>query len=218
MHAMKALLTILLSATALSAAAQSKKLQITNGLTANINHAQGSKTVQVLIPGVEAIELDLTQPVTNTFMIKTADYNFDGYKDFAFTSKDASLPNAPTVYDIFLYNPQEKVFEAPENPGGACGQFSNIRLNAADKTLRSSCRSGTKTSTDIFRWVTPFSLELTKSTDNSMEAQQEIAEEKAEKKQERTEQRQDEKEERTEQRQNKREQRKEAREDKDDDD
>src|ERR1043165_9800249 len=163
---MKTLLTALIALTAFSVNAQTKKLQITNGLTATIGHAQGSKTVQVLIPGVETIELDLSQPAGNTFLIKTADYNFDGYKDFAFTSKDAANPAGPTLYDLYIYNPQEKTFEAPENPGGACGQFSNIRLNAADKTLRSSCRSGSKTSVDVYKWVTPSSLELVKSIDN----------------------------------------------------
>ncbi len=203
---------MLVLALSMSAMAQTKKLQITPGLAATISHAVGSKTVQVLIPGVEAIELDLTQNGSNAFLIKTADYNFDGAKDFAFTSKDAANPAAPTVYDIFLYNPQEKTFEAPENPGGVCGVFSNVRLNAADKTLRSSCKSGTKTSVDIFRWVTPFSLELTKSTDNSAEAQQEVAEDKADKKAEKTDSRKDARDEKADQRKVK----KEEREDKDD--
>jgi hypothetical protein len=217
MPVMKYLIAAILATFTLSASAQTKKLLVANGITATIRHTAGSKTVQVLMPGVEAIDLELSQSAANAFLIKTADYNFDGYKDFAFAGKDASVPDAPTVFDIFLYNPQDKAFEAPENPGGACGQFSNIRLNAADKTLRSSCRSGTRTSTDVFRWVTPFSLELTKSIDNSTEAQQEAAEEKMEKKQEKAGQREDEKEEKKEQRQNKREQRKNAREEKDDD-
>lgn len=213
---MKYLLTICTLFFAANIFAQTKKLQIAPGLTANINHIQGSKTVQVLIPGVEAIDLDLTQSPANTFLIKTADYNFDGFKDFAFTSKDPANPTAPTVYDIFIYNPQDKTFEAPENPGGVCGVFANIRLNAGDKTLRSSCRSGNKVSTDIFRWVTPQSLELTKSVDNSMEAQQDMAEEKAEKKQEKADTRQEAKEDRADERQNKRDQRKDAKEEKDD--
>jgi hypothetical protein len=214
---MKYLLTICAAILAVNAFAQNKKLQIAPGLTATINHPLGSKTVQVLIPGVETIDLDLTQPPTNNFLIKTADYNFDGFKDFAFTSKDASNPSSPTVYDIFVYNPHDKTFEAPENPGGVCGQFANIRLNAGDKTLRSSCRTGNKTSMDIFRWVTPLSLELTKSTDNSLEVQQEMAEDKADQKQEKADTRQEVKEDRAEQRQNKRDQRKDAKAEKDDD-
>lgn len=210
---MKLLLTTLCAALCLHAAAQTKKYQITSGLTATVNHAEGSKVIQVLLPGVETIELDLSQTATNVFLIKTADYNFDGFKDFAFTSKDASNPTAPVVYDIYLYNSKEKTFEAPENPGGVCGQFSNIRLNAADKTLRSACKSGTKTSIDIFRWVTPFSLELTKSTDNSAEVQQEAAEEKAEKKAEKTDARKEARDEKAE----KRKERKEEREEKDED-
>ncbi len=174
--------SLLLAAITGGVAAQTKKLIITTGVSANINHVLGSKTVQVLIPGVETIDLDISQNAANTFGIKTADYNFDGAKDFALAGRDPLNPAAPLVYDIYLYNPKEKTFEALENPGGACGQFSNVRLNAADKTLRSSCRSGTKTSTDIFKWVTPYSLELAKSTDNSAETQQEMAEEKADKK------------------------------------
>jgi hypothetical protein len=213
---MKYLLTICAAFLAVHSFAQTKKLQIATGLTATINHPQGGRTVQVLIPGVETIDLDLTQAPTNTFLIKTADYNFDGYKDFSFTSKDASNPGAPTVYDIFIYSPQDKTFEALENPGGACGQFSNVRLNAGDKTLRSACRTGNKTSMDIFRWATPLSLELTKSTDNSLEVQQEMAEEKADQKQEKADTRQEVKEDRAEQRQNRRDQRKDAKEERDD--
>lgn len=200
------------------AGAQTKKLQIAPGLNAAINHEPGSRMVQVLMPGVETIELDLTQSPNNTFLIKTADYNFDGYKDFAFTSKDASNPSAPAIYDIFLYSPQEKSFEALENPGGTCEYLSNVRLNAGDKTLRSSCRTGSKSSLDIFRWAGPNSLELVKSTDNSAEAQQEAAEEKAEKKQEQAESRKEVREEREEQRNDKREQRKQEREDRNEDD
>lgn len=209
--------SLLLAAIAGGAAAQTKKLAITPGLNANINHVLGSKTVQVLIPGVETIELDITQNAASTFLIKTADYNFDGAKDFALAGRDPMNPAAPMVYDIYLYNPKEKTFEAPENPGGACGQFSNVRLNAADKTLRSSCKSGTKTSTDIFKWVTPFSLELTKSVDNSAEAQQDAAEEKADKKADKADTKKEAREEREEQRKDKRDARKDAKEEKDDD-
>ncbi len=208
---------LLLAAIAGGAAAQTKKLAITPALSANINHVLGTNTVQVLIPGVETIELELTQSTNNTFTIKTADYNFDGNKDFAFAGRDPLNPAAPSVYDIYLYNPQDKTFEAPENPGGACGQFSNVRLNAADKTLRSSCKSGSKMSVDIFKWVTPFSLELTKSTDNSAEAQGEAAEEKAEQKTEKADTKKEAREEHNELRKGKRDARKDAREEKDDD-
>lgn len=210
-------LLLITAATAGSVDAQTKKLAITPTLSANINHAQGSNTVQVLIPGVEAIELDIAQSAGNTFVIKTADYNFDGCKDFALAGRDPLNPAAPLVYDIYLYNPQEKAFEAVENPGGACGQFSNVRLAAADKTLRSSCKSGNKTSVDIFKWVTPFSLELTKSTDNSTEAQGDAAEEKAEKKAEKADTRKEASDEREEQRKDKRDARKDAKQEKEDD-
>lgn len=208
---MKPLLALLLLCLAQPAFAQTKKYLIKPGLQATVKHAEGSNTVQVLLPGVDVIELDLSQPAGRTFLIKTADYNFDGYKDFAFTSRDPADMMAPTVFDIYLYHPDEQSFEAPENPGGVCGQFSNIRLNAADKTLRASCRSGNKSSTDVFRWVTPFSLELVSSVDNSAEAQQERAEEKADKKADKQDARRDAREERNEKRQQKRE-------DRDDDD
>lgn len=208
---MKPLLSLLLLCLASSAFAQTKKYLVTAGLQATVKHDEGSNTVQVLLPGVDAIELDLSQPAGHSFVIKTADYNFDGYKDFAFTSRDPSDMMAPTVFDIFIYHPDEQTFEAPENPGGVCGQFSNVRLNAGDKTLRSSCRSGNKSSTDVFRWVTPYSLELASSVDHSAEAQQERAEQKADEKADKQDARRDAREERNDKRQQKRE-------DKDDDD
>ena len=160
--------------------AQTKKFQITAGLPATINHAAGSAMVQVLIPGVETIELDLSQPISPTYQIKTADYNFDGQKDFAFVA--VNQVSGIQVYDIFIYRPDDKSFEALELPGGVCERFSNVRLSAGDKTLRSSCKSGTKSSTDIFKWSSPYALELVKSADNSAEAQQEAAELKSEQK------------------------------------
>lgn len=83
---------LLLSATGagFSAFSQTKKLIIATGLQASISHTEGSKTVQVLMPGVEAIELELSQPPGTNFQIRTADYNFDGYKDFAFVGTNAS--------------------------------------------------------------------------------------------------------------------------------
>jgi hypothetical protein len=170
--------------------AQSKKLLITPTLSASIQHAPGAATVDVLIPGVETISLDLTQPGDATFLIKTADYNADGYKDFAFTSK--AEPTTPTRYDIFLYHPEEKTFEAVELPGdGVCENLTNVRATAADKTLRVSCPGAGKTSTDIYRWETPYSLTLVKSTDNSAETAAERAAEKADAKAEKSEQRKD---------------------------
>jgi hypothetical protein len=204
---MKPLLTLLLLSLALPAVAQTKKYLIKPGLQATVKHAEGSHIVQVLLPGVDVIELDVSQPPSHSFLIKAADYNFDGYKDFALTSRDPADMMAPTVFDIYLYNPEEQSFEAPENPGGVCGQFSNIRLNAAEKTLRSSCRSGNKSSTDVFRWVTPFSLELASSVDNSADAQQERAEEKADRKADKSDARKEVREERSEKRQQKRDER-----------
>lgn len=208
---MRLLLLIALLCAAASLSAQTKKLTIATGLQATINHAEGSKTVQVLLPGVETIELDLTQPGATAFQIKAADYNFDGYKDFAFVG--LNVATGIQVYDIFLYHPADKSFEALEYTGGVCEALGNVRLNAGDKTLRSSCKANGKTSTDVFRWTTPFAIELTKSIDNSAEKQQETAEEKAEKKAEKADTRKEIREEKAE----KRKDRKEEREEKDDD-
>ncbi|MBS1615845.1 MAG: hypothetical protein JST06_06960 [Bacteroidetes bacterium] len=206
---MKPLLLLLLLCLTLHATAQTKKYAIQPGLMALVQHAAGSNTVQVSLPGVDLIELDLTQPPTHSFQIKTADFNFDGFKDFAFTSRDPAAVAAPVVYDIYLYNADEKSFESPEYPDGAvCGLFSNVRLNAGDKTLRSSCRSGNKTSTDVFRWETPFSLTLLSSVDHSAEHQQEQSEERADRKAEKKDARREARNAREEQRQEQREERK----------
>ncbi len=188
------LLALSMLGVACSASAQTKKLTITTGLQATINHAEGSKTVEVLIPGVETIDLDLTQPGNTAFQIKTADYNFDGYKDFALVGPASAT--GVQVYDIFLYHPADKTFEALEWSGGVCEAPGNVRLNAADKTLKSSCKTAGKSSADIFKWVTPFTLELTKSIDNSADAQQDAADAKRDKKADKAEQQQDKREER----------------------
>ena len=200
-------LAVLLSTMAVQA--QVKKYLITAGLQASVSHAEGSPTVQVLIPGVETIELDLSQPVSPTYQIKTADYNFDGQKDFAFVAVNQT--SGTQVYDIFIYHPDDKSFEALETPGGVCERFGNVRLTAADKTLRSSCKSGKKSSTDIFKWNNAYALELVQSTDNSAEAQQEDTEMKSEQKTEKEETRKD-------VREDKAERKKERKEAKDDDD
>jgi hypothetical protein len=174
------LLSLAIVLSAFSLQAQTKKIQIAPGLAANVQHVPGSPGVQVLIPGVETIELDLSMPLAGSYLIQTADYNFDGQKDFAFVG--VNVAGGTQVYDIFLYHPADKSFEALDVPGGICERFGNVRLNAADKTLRSSCRSGTKSSMDIFRWANPFALELVSSKDNSTDAQQEAAELKAEQK------------------------------------
>lgn len=190
---MKKILAFLAAALCMhTASAQTKKLAITPTLSATVQHAPGASTVQVLIPGVEVIELDLTQPGDAAFVIKTADYNLDGCKDFAFTSRDAAVPAAPLRYDIFLYHPEEKTFEALEVDGGVCESLTAVRVSAADKTLRVSCRAGTpKSSTDIYRWDSPYTLTLLKSIDNSADAAADLAEEKADAKAERSGQRQD---------------------------
>lgn len=167
--------------------AQTKKVQITTGIAAQIKHTPGAAMVQVLIPGVEMIELDLSQPLSESYQIKTADYNFDGYKDFAFVAVNQATGMQP--YDIYLYRPEEKSFEVLEVPAGICERFSNVRINAADKSLRSSCKAGVKSSLDTYVWTAPFQLELRGSVDHSMEAQQDAAEEKADEKAEKDEQR-----------------------------
>lgn len=174
---------------AISAGAQTRKYLITTGLSATVTHNPGKPTVEVALPGVELITLDLTQPVTNTFQIKTTDFNFDGFRDFAFVG--VNVAGGTQVYDIYLYHPADKTFEALDVPGGVCEAFGNVRLNAGEKTLRSSCRSGAKSSLDIYKWSGPFSLELVKSVDNSTEAQTEQAEDKADRKAEKADLRQE---------------------------
>lgn len=171
----------------IQSAAQSKKYAIAPGLSAEIAHTQGSKALSVKLSGVETIELDLTQPADGVFQIKSADYNFDGFKDFAFT--EVANPGAIHPYDIYLYHPLEKTFELLERPDGACEFLGNVRINKQDKTLRSSCRSGTKTSMDIFSWADSYSLNLMKSVDHGDEAQAIEAEVKAAQKEEKAEER-----------------------------
>lgn len=176
------------------AQAQMKKYRVDQATEATVKHKEGAPTIQVLMLGQEPIELDLTQPGENIFQIKTADYNFDGFKDFAFVSIDATTGSQ--TYDIFLYNNIEKSFEALEAPAGVCEGLHNVRLSLADKTLKSTCKSGTKTSSDIYKWTSQFALELVKSVDNSAETQKEKAAEKAESKKEKLEEKADKKEQR----------------------
>ncbi len=190
MHFSKsAALTLLALSLCLYSQAQSKKYTVTAGLSAQISHTQGKGTVEVAIPGVELMNLDLTQPSNGVFQIKTSDYNFDGYKDFAFVGVNTAT--GTQVYDIYLYHPADGVFEALEIADGACDAFGNVRTNATDKTLRSSCKKGNKSSQDMYKWTSQFTLELISSTDNSTEALTDEIEDKAEKKADKAEQRKD---------------------------
>jgi hypothetical protein len=79
-----------------------------------------------------------------------------------------------------------------EAEGGVCEGLSNVRVTAADKSLRASCRAGTpKSSTDIYRWDTPYSLRLVKSIGNSAETMAEQRENAADLKAEKAEGRKD---------------------------
>lgn len=184
-------LLILLS---VGARAQTKKYRVDPVVEAVVKHQEGASTIQVLLLGHEPIELDLTQPGSNVFQIKTADYNFDGFKDFAFVSVESTTGSM--AYDVFLYHPADKSFEALEAPGGVCEGLSNVRLSIADKTLKSTCKSGSKPSQDIFKWTGQFSLELERSVNNSADAQREKATEKTEYKMEKQEEKVDRKEQR----------------------
>jgi len=199
----------------ISAFAQAKKYTVSEGISAQISHMQGNSTIDVVIPGVDKMSLDLQQPGTGIFQIKTTDYNFDGYKDFAFVGANAE--GSIQVYDIFLYNPTEGGFEALEVPDGACEFFGNVRLSPAEKTLRSSCRNGNKSSQDVFKWTTPFGLELVKSEDNSTDAAGEIAEEKADQKAEKAAQRKEKREEISEQRKDRKAQKEDKQQEKEED-
>lgn len=185
--------------------AQAKKYTIAPGLIAEVAHIQGSIAVTVKIPGVEQIDVDISQPADGIYQIKTADYNFDGFKDFAFVGTNGTT--GMHVYDIFLYHPADRTFESLEVSDGACEVFGNVRTNPAEKTLRSSCKSGKKSSLDVYKWADAFTLQLVKSTDNSADAQADAAEEKATNKEEQADKRKE-----------KRELIKEKREEKDEDD
>jgi len=179
--------------------AQSKKFVVSEGITAQISHSQGNSTVEVAIPGMDKMSLDLTQPGDGIFQIKTTDYNFDGYKDFAFVSTNPT-PGSIPVYDIYLYHPADGGFETLEVPDGICDAFGNVRISAADKSLRSSCRSGAKTSQDVYKWADAFTLVLINSIDNSTDTQADQSEEKEERKSEKAGQRKDKRDELKEQR------------------
>jgi hypothetical protein len=174
--------------------AQSRKFVVAEGITAQIGHSQGNSTVDISIPGMDKMSLDLTQPGDGIFQIKTNDYNFDGYKDFAFVSTNPA-PGSIPVYDIYLYHPLEGGFETLEVPDGICDAFGNVRIGSADKTLRSSCHNGIKTSQDIYKWADAFTLVLVNSIDNSTDTQADQSEEKEERKAEKAEQLKDKREE-----------------------
>lgn len=196
--------------------AQTKKYQIAPGIGATIIHNADTRLVQVLMAGVETIELELPQGPETQYQIKCMDFNFDGYKDFALVSVNQST--GTQVYEIFIYHYDEKTFEALEVPGGICEVFGNVRLNPGEKTLKSSCHAGPKSSADIFHWASAFNLEFVKSVDNSKEAQTEKSEEKAELKTEKAEEKEDMKQEKQEDRKDKKEKKKEDKEDKSDGD
>lgn len=195
--------------------AQSKKYKVDAQTEALVQHRDGAATLQVLLVGQEPIELDLTQPGTNTFQIKTADYNFDGFKDFAFVSTDPTTGSQ--AYDIFLYYPEDRSFDGLEAPPGVCEGWNNVRLFIADKTLKNTCKTAGKSSSDLFKWVSQFSLEPVKSIDNTQEAQQERAAQKAALKTDKQEDKAEQKQQQQDQRQDRRERQKEQHTDDDED-
>ncbi|MBS1643895.1 MAG: hypothetical protein JST36_02565 [Bacteroidetes bacterium] len=199
------LLAALLCTITLSA--QTKKYRVDALTEVQVQHRPGAGTIQVVQMGQEPIELDLTQPGTNTFQIKTADYNFDGFKDFAFVSTDPATGSQ--AYDIFLFYPEDRSFESLEAPPGVCEGWNNVRLSIADKTLKNTCKTGGKTSSDLFKWTSQFSLEHLKSTDNTQEAQQERTAQKAELKADKQEEKAEQKQQQQDRRQDRRERQKE---------
>jgi len=170
-----------------AADAQTKKFPINATLQATVQHAPGAQTFDVLIPGVETITLDLMQSGASTFLIKTTDYNADGYRDIAFTARSAD--GADTRYEIFLYHPDVKTFESLETPGdGICENLMNVRTSPTERTLTVSCAgAGGKRSSDVYRWADPFTLALVRSTDNTPGTAADRAADKADAKAERDE-------------------------------
>jgi hypothetical protein len=204
---MKALLTIGFSILLATAAfGQNKKYNVAPDVVANVKHEQGSKIFQVLMAGVEVLELELTQPADAVYQIKTADYNFDGFKDFAFTS--VAPVSGIHIFEIFLYHDDANTFEALEVPNGICETFGNVRVMPGTREMKSSCRTGSvKTSSDTYRWTGRYDLELVGSKDNTGETLKEIADEKDEKKLEKKEQLQEKREDLKQRKQEKKEER-----------
>lgn len=88
--------------------------------------------------------------------LQVVDYNFDGYKDLAWVLP-MGMVNEMT--EIFLYDPAHKEFvplQLPATEGkpqANCDPLSTVTVDAAQKTLASSCRGGPIWTADTYRYT-----------------------------------------------------------------
>jgi hypothetical protein len=100
--------------------------------------------------------------------LEANDYNFDGYTDFATFHTDDGM-GVYTIYQIFIFNPKTKKFNAlefPTNYNSKCDMFCDVKIDKIKKTLHSSCRGGAKTHTDIWKYDQHKKLTLLKTESN----------------------------------------------------
>lgn len=86
--------------------------------------------------------------------LEVADYNFDGYQDFACYRTDDGM-GVYTIYQIFLYeriNEQFKLLQIPSVYNPNCDEFCDIKIDKKNKTMQSSCRAGARWHVDIWKF------------------------------------------------------------------
>lgn len=82
-----------------------------------------------------------------------ADYNFDGYDDFAFSIPDAGM-GVYRTFNIWLYNPKTRRYNAllpSEDKRSKCSCLCDVALDKKNKMIITSCRGGAKWWQDIYR-------------------------------------------------------------------
>lgn len=84
-----------------------------------------------------------------------ADYNFDGFDDIAFSIPDAGM-GVYREFSIWLYNPASKRFDKLAEPNYAkakCSCLCDVKLDAKNKLLYTSCRGGARWWQDVYRYT-----------------------------------------------------------------
>ena len=82
-----------------------------------------------------------------------ADYNFDGYDDFAFSIPDAGM-GVYRTFNIWLYNPKTKRYNELlpyEDNRSKCNCLCDVSVDKKNKMIITSCRGGAKWWQDIYR-------------------------------------------------------------------
>nr|WP_315221164.1 hypothetical protein [uncultured Flavobacterium sp.] len=100
---------------------------------------------------INNLEESLTEKETN-FIIE--DYNFDGFKDFAFYRLDDGM-GVYSIYQIFIYNHKNQTFaklKISSNCDPKCDEFCDVQINKKQKTFESSCRGGAQWHTDVWKF------------------------------------------------------------------